>query len=195
VVFNPKKPRKEKWLDYFVIAVVQIAGLTYGLHAVSQNRLQFLVFAADRFEVVSAGELSASDLHQASKPAWQAPGYFRHFVVSVQVPAPTSKDYIDLVMSGLDGRDLQYFTDRYQELGAAGGQLLSRIQPVSALSGNAQGQIMHAIPRSSRYLDIGWLPLSHDRNFWTMVVERSTGRPIWAVNIDPYDNLTNKGID
>lgn len=184
IIYNPQKSRKEKILDYSVIGAIQLAALCYGLHAISENRLLFLVFSADRFEAVSAGELSQNDLQKASNPEWRNPGYLHHYVVAVKKPDPSSQDYVELVMSGLDGRDLQYFTERYEPFNMAQTEFKSHIKPISA-SVNPE-RLLQAIPKSIAPENLAWLPLSHDRNFATLLVDKSTGAPITAVDVDPY---------
>jgi hypothetical protein len=57
VVFNLKKPRAELVRDLMIIALIQVAALTYGLTVLYQARPIALVFEVDRFRVVSAAEV------------------------------------------------------------------------------------------------------------------------------------------
>lgn len=75
VLANPKKPKREMATDLSLVAVIQLAALIYGLHAVAQARPVFVAFEADRFTVVSAAEIDHDKLAEAlpefrSLPWW-----------------------------------------------------------------------------------------------------------------------------
>ena len=62
VLFNPKKPRKELWVDLSLVALIQFAALGYGVWAVWQARPLYLVQEVDRFKVISAPDVEAKAL-------------------------------------------------------------------------------------------------------------------------------------
>ena len=55
--------KKDKWglkFDLWVIAIVQLAAITWGSLALYQNRPYFMVFAVDRFEVLSKRDVDTT---------------------------------------------------------------------------------------------------------------------------------------
>ncbi|MEZ5729990.1 MAG: hypothetical protein R3E48_19625 [Burkholderiaceae bacterium] len=64
IVYRPGKQSLR--FDLAVIAGVQLLALAYGVHAIYVARPAYIVFAIDRFEVVSAAELEPRQLKLAS---------------------------------------------------------------------------------------------------------------------------------
>ena len=62
VLFNPKKPRKELWIDLGLVALIQLAALGYGMWTVWQARPLYLVHEVDRYKVISAPDVEAKEL-------------------------------------------------------------------------------------------------------------------------------------
>ena len=62
VLFNPKKPRKELWMDLGVVAFIQLAALGYGMWTVWQARPLYLVHEVDRYKVISVPDIKAEEL-------------------------------------------------------------------------------------------------------------------------------------
>ena len=62
VLVNPKKPRKELWLDLGLVALIQLAALSYGMWTVWQARPLYLVHEVDRFQLISAPDVEAEAL-------------------------------------------------------------------------------------------------------------------------------------
>ena len=72
---NPAKPRRERWLDFSLVGLVQLAALLYGLHSLWAARPVVLAFEVDRLVIASANEVQTETLSQApaelqSLPWW-----------------------------------------------------------------------------------------------------------------------------
>ena len=65
VLASPRKSRRERWLDFSLIGLIQLAALAYGMHSVWVARPVALGFEADRLVVVTANELQADALPRA----------------------------------------------------------------------------------------------------------------------------------
>ena len=57
IIAGPRKPRPELTRDLSIIVFVQLTALAYGAWTVYSGRPAFLVFNADRFDVVAATEI------------------------------------------------------------------------------------------------------------------------------------------
>lgn len=62
ILASPKKSQRERWLDFSLIGLIQLAALVYGLHSVWVARPVALVFEADRLVVVTANEVDLAEL-------------------------------------------------------------------------------------------------------------------------------------
>ena len=65
VLASPKKSRRERWLDFALIGLIQLAALAYGMHSVWAARPVALVFEVDRLVVVTANEVLQDRLPKA----------------------------------------------------------------------------------------------------------------------------------
>ena len=64
VLFDPKKPRKELWMDLSLVALIQLAALGYGMWSVWQARPLYVVHEVDRYKVISAPDVQTAELEK-----------------------------------------------------------------------------------------------------------------------------------
>ena len=64
---SEQKNFKERIVDFFLIGMIQLAALIYGLYSVSLARPVVVAFEADRMNVVTAAEVDVNDLSHAPK--------------------------------------------------------------------------------------------------------------------------------
>jgi hypothetical protein len=57
IVASPTKPRRSLYRDLTIIGVAQFAALGYGAHSTFVARPAFIVYNADRFDIVMPSEL------------------------------------------------------------------------------------------------------------------------------------------
>ena len=65
ILVNPKKSTHERWIDFSLIGLIQIAALLYGMHSVWIARPVALVFEVDRLALVTANEIEPQSLAKA----------------------------------------------------------------------------------------------------------------------------------
>ena len=73
ILVNPAKSRRELWLDFSLVVLLQLGALAYGLHAIANVRPVAMVFEVDRFVAVSASQINTEDLAQAPADFQQLP--------------------------------------------------------------------------------------------------------------------------
>jgi hypothetical protein len=104
VLFNPKKRRKELWLDLGLVALIQLAALVYGISTVWQARPLYLVHEVDRYRVISAPDINAEELKALPadlKPRfWAGPQ-----TVSIRPPKNAEEHNKVLFDAATGGRD------------------------------------------------------------------------------------------
>jgi hypothetical protein len=104
VLFNPKKPRKELWIDLGLVALIQLAALGYGMWTVWQARPLYLVHEVDRYKVMSAPDVEVKELKALPanlKPKfWAGPQ-----TVSIRPPKNAEEHNTVLFEAAAGGRD------------------------------------------------------------------------------------------
>lgn len=73
VLANPQKSCRERWVDFGLIGVIQLAALLYGLHSMWVARPVALVFEVDRLVVVTANQIDPERLSKAPASLRQLP--------------------------------------------------------------------------------------------------------------------------
>ena len=98
---NPAKPQRERWLDFSLVGLVQLAALLYGLHSVWVARPVVLAFETDRVVVVTANEVQTETLPQAPAGLQTLP-WWGGLQVSTR-SAKSSEEFLTSVNLGLSG--------------------------------------------------------------------------------------------
>ena len=75
VLADPKKSRRERWIDFSLVGLIQMLALAYGLHSVWTARPVAIVFAVDQLVVVTANEIDAADLPNAPPRMRRLPAF------------------------------------------------------------------------------------------------------------------------
>ncbi|HET9861808.1 MAG TPA: TfpX/TfpZ family type IV pilin accessory protein [Steroidobacteraceae bacterium] len=186
VVYNSRKSRGKLVFDYCVIGAVQLAAMLYGVYIVADTRPVYLAFNSDRFEVVSAGDIREKELAAA------APGYERlplggPRLVAVHVPP---EDRSDALFEALNGNDTQYRPRFYVPYESERERILQRGKPLETL--------VKSFPESKPLLDeavaesgvpperLRWLPIHYVLEFWTVLIDTETAKPVAYFDFDPY---------
>jgi hypothetical protein len=179
IIFKPGKKGLE--FDLGVIATLQLAALVYGVGIVYLARPAFIVFVKDRFEVVTAVEMTPENLAEARFPE------FRRVPVTGPVWAfgefPTeTKERIRLVELTLRGLDLQHFPRYFAPYEARVPEVLQKAQTIerTRLTDPKAGKAVDAwlaktgTPEAGvRYLDLR-APL-----YWVgVLLDAKTGQPV-----------------
>lgn len=181
VIFNTSKPRTELVRDYIIIGMVQLSALCYGLYSVSVSRPVYLVFVKDRIEVVAAAELSADDIDSGPEGfrtlPWSGPR-----LICVESPTdPQEKS--DLLMSALEGRDIQLQPKYYRECrdGEINGKAYSKDQLVSLTDIS-----LDSLPGGLGFKSFTWLPVVTRFGAWTVFYKNGDLSKSVYVDVDPF---------
>jgi hypothetical protein len=188
VIYSSKKSRRELLFDYTVVGIIQLAAFGYGLYAVANTRPAYVAFVVDRLEVVSAGEIDDADLAKGgdrygSRPLWGPQ------LVGIQQPQDP-KQREKMLFSALSGKDYAVLPTYYVPYDEVLPQIRQRSLPVSELEkrhpeatplvSSAAAQLQTPLER------LVWLPAKHRKGFWTVLLDRETGRPVHWLPLDPY---------
>lgn len=116
-VYNPAKGLGKLKFDLVVIGVLQLAALAYGIHVMYSARPAYLVFAVDRFDLVMANTLPATELAKAPPP-WNRVPVGRPPTVGARVPddPQLKEESLFLALGGVDLTQQPRFFVPYAEI-------------------------------------------------------------------------------
>lgn len=189
--------RSGKWGLYFDLAVIglaQAAAFVYGVSVVLASRPVFLVATVDRFVVVTAGEVSDSDLRQGMVPQFRQRSFTGPRLVFALYPDDPSAQAL-LVTEAMSGKDLQNQPRYFRDYATYGTAMLRRGHPVEALAPGGADRVA-AIDQwlASRHLrreDVVWLPVRALKEDLVIVLDARTARPLALLPIQPLWGPSN----
>lgn len=127
-----KEGKKTLKFDLVVIITIQISALCYGLFAIEQGRPAWLVFHADRFELVRKNNIILDSIDQA-QPQFQYVSWTKPEFVAVKSATSTEQRQDDMFTEVLGGISIAQQPERYIELTQAKTQIQKRAVPVEEL--------------------------------------------------------------
>jgi hypothetical protein len=184
--FPVTKTRLALVVDYTVIAIVQIAGMVYGVYTVAESRPVYIAFSTDRYEVVAARDLKESEL-AAAAPRYREIPLTGPQYVGVRVPeAEREQSLMDEVGGNPPFARPKWYTD----LDGMLPQILGRAQALEVLE-KRHADTKPLIATALADVDVPrerlrWLPIATRRGFWTAIIDVENGRPVAWLEYDPY---------
>lgn len=183
-----KQGKKYLKLDLSVIALLQIAAMAYGLHAIWQSRPVYLVAVVDRFALVFANEIDPKDLRAAPERFRSLP-WLGPQTVAAPLPEDQAKRQDLMFQTLASGTDLEVLPQHYVPYGDAAeallGRALSAAEFAKRLSPANAVKFTAAVEGLSRS-DLSVLPISSSRGDATMILDATDGRPLKPVAVDPW---------
>lgn len=188
VVFNAAKPRSELRRDLGAVALIQLAGLAYGLWTVCIARPVHLVFEIDRFRVIHAVDVPA-DLVDKAPPGVEALPLTGPTLLAVRA-FHDQREETDATMAALQGVQLGARPDLWQPYSAARESVLQAARPVDelrSLVGARAGEVDAVLARAGRQAaSTAYLPLVGRKSFWTVFVDPTTAQVVAFMPLDSF---------
>lgn len=123
-----KEAKKSLKFDLACIVVLQLSAFVYGVWHIADGRPAWVVFNADRFELVRNNEV----IHDEEvKPQYQSAAWTGPQFVAIQAAENTQKKNDDLFLEVLSGVKLSQFNARYVELQQLKQQMKYASQPIA----------------------------------------------------------------
>ena len=173
-VFNTSKGWRHLRRDLAIIAIIQLAGLAYGLHTVFIARPVAMVFEVDRFRMVTANDVAVDELSKAL-PTYRALPLIGPRLLGTRTPR-AGAEHNDALFEGLAGNDVSsrpIFWQPYEESKA---QALAKSRPLRVLldryparSAELQARLsdLHADIETGRFLP------AMARGDWVAVLDKN----------------------
>lgn len=188
-VFNIRKPRAELRRDIAVIALLQLAGLGYGLWTVQLARPAHLVFEIDRFRVVHRVDIPPE--LEAQAPAgipiapWGGPTSLstRSF--------RSNSEKMEFTLAALQGVQLGARPELWEPYAAGKDRILAASKPVVDLKTRFPQQaapVDQAVRRAGRQVgEVFYLPMmGRKADGWTVLIDGATAEIIGYLPLDSF---------
>ena len=187
VVFVPGK-RGLKF-DLVTIAVLQVAGLLYGVHVLAEARPVYIVFVKDRFELARANYISPEELEKGRAKGFGDLSWTGPRIVGSQMPTDLDEQF-RIMTSGMAGIDLQGFPQYYLPYEQVREDVLKAAQPIDKLRGynaGSPGAVDRAIAATGmREQELRFLPLPAGILDLAVLVDARDARVVRLVNVRPW---------
>lgn len=188
IVFNPKK--KELNRDLTLVVIVQLVALLYGMSTVFVARPVYIVFNADRFDLIYATDLGKEKLEKVTAAQYKKLPIFGPVVISARRPTDT-KSRNEILFSALaGGDDLPQLPQYYAPYSDAQADVVKRLESVETLVRNNQSKAAEISRIVSRHVlnanDIGYLPLKGKTKDAVVLLTRKGGALLEIVDLKPW---------
>ncbi len=170
-------------LDLTVIALIQIAALVYGLTTIHGERPLYMVFAVDRFVM-----LSERDVDPATLPAAIAAERPRSGPLYALAELPTDTEaHQKLLFELIDGApDIEYRPELWRPLSANPGPATERVRPLADIGWPNDDPRLAGF--RNRVDEVGFLPVLYKTETpRALIVDIETLRPVGVLDIDPFE--------
>ena len=190
IVFNPKKPKKEKLFEFVVIATIQASGLFYGGWTIFQARPAYTVFEYDRFRIIHTTDipedLSNSISSEFKKGLFEKPKW-------LALRPLTANEQFDLTISAASGGPavsaLPHLWIPYTKGAEA---ILKSAQPYADLATRFPERKQDLDALINKYninaSQISYLPIQGREDVWTVLLDSNNAQSIAFIDIDSFKN-------
>jgi hypothetical protein len=188
IVWNVRKPSLR--FDMAVIVLLQLSALGYGLHAIFLARPVYMVFATDRFDLVTAAEIPEGEAERAAREEFRSLPLTGPKLVAAQGPtdpAERNKLLFSVLGGGADLPQLPKYYRPYPELAAEAARKALPLDLLMQRSAETRDQLQAYLDREKRDPSkVKFLPLRAKQHDQTVLVDGSTGDILEIVDIDPW---------
>ena len=192
IVFKAGKPGLK--FDLTVIALVQVAALIYGGTIIYQERPYYMVFAVDRFELLSRKGLDLSNIKYDAlkeKP-WIAT--IPVFARLPDDPEALSKFTEEVIFEGKP--DLERRTEFWHPYDQFASEARARARDFRELLNDDEVTATKAESLIHKYeadhARLGYLPLVGRTENFAIVLDMETGEQLDVLDVDPYQLIINR---
>ena len=179
-----KEGKKTLKFDLGVIIVLQISALGYGIYSIEQGRPAWLVFYADRFELIRKNDLLLENIDQAKKQfqqvSWAKPQF-----VAIKTITNTQQHQDDIFTEVMGGVSLAQKPERYVDFVQAKSHLQQRAKTLREL--NQYNDVKQVDRILSKYPQAtGFVPLKANTVDMTVLINKEKGEVIKIVDLRPW---------
>ena len=179
-----KEGKKTLKFDLGVIIALQISALGYGIYSIEQGRPAWLVFYADRFELIRKNDLLLENIDQAKKQ-FQQVSWAKSQFVTIKTITNTQQYQDDIFTEVMGGVSLAQKPERYVDFVQAKSQLQQRAKNLKELNQYNDAQqvdrILSKYPQAT-----GFVPLKANAVDMTVLINKDKGEVVKIVDLRPW---------
>ena len=185
-----KQGKRGLAFDLAMIAVVQVAALTFGVWMLYEARPAFIVFIKDRFELARADDIDPAELAKA-KPPYDRIALTGPSLVGARLPRDASEGFRVAMSAMRGGPDIQGFPQYFVAYEDVRGDALRRAERFAQLRRfNAQDQeaverLLARLGGNEERLRI--LPLRAGKRDLTVVLDAQSGDVLHIAALRPWE--------
>jgi hypothetical protein len=187
IVFVPGKKGLAR--DLFIIALLQLGALGYGVHIMLHTRPVFLVALVDGMLLVSANEIDEADLKRSSSPEYARKSWTGPILVSSQDPQDP-KRVTELTISIIQGGpEIERLPEFYGPFEPMAKELVKRSVRLSSWSDSNDPDARQALRWvKKRGLDAGTVSvvsIAGRGGISAMLLDTATAKPLRVFDFNP----------
>ena len=184
-----KQGKKNLRFDLAVIALLQISALVYGSYVVYAARPVYLVFSVDRFEIVTASDIDATELEKARDPTLRTLPITGPRIIAATLPTDPKERQAILFSSLENGADVSHLPRFYVPFSDQQADAAKRATSFESLGSRKQLLLdlikMEGVEESSMQ-HLAYLPVRGKRENATAIIDKRDGNLVRLVALDPW---------
>jgi len=191
LLFKPAK--KGLLLDLVLVGIFQITAIVFGTYTLYEKRPVFLVFAVDRFVLVSKGDIDTSQL----QPEVLLPDFNQQPIAVYARPPESKEKQSQLLLEVMAGKpDLEFRAEYYEQMNSNISDVVAHSIDADRFGDNktVAGNLIHDFVKKhcSTVEKCAYLPLVGKKKEILLVLNREDGKVVGTVDVDPWKlNNTN----
>ena len=183
IIFNIKK--KSLKFDLTCVAIVQMVALAYGVSTMFQARPVYTVFNKDRFDVIIAADMNATERAKVTDHAFKSLSLTGPQAVAMETPND-AKEVPRMLVSGIDARAFSQYYVAYESKAKEAAAVAKPIAEwQKAHPATAEKLKAFLATQALDETKVGFLPLYTRNEDMTVVLDRETGKILAIAPIDP----------
>lgn len=179
-----KEGKKTLKFDLTTVILIQIFALIYGVYSIEQGRPAWVVFYADRFELIRKNDIILEHPEHV-KLQYQQVGWTKPKFVAMQSINGTQQRNDDVLKEVLGGISLAQYPERYMDISQAKHQIQQRALPLKELeSYNLKIEVEKTLAKYPKA--DAWLPLKANAVDMVVLINKETAEVIKIVDLRPW---------
>lgn len=175
-----KKLKKTLKFDLWVIAIIQLSAMLYGIFSMYQGRPIWIAFAGDRFELIKANDLVESETKHIKIP------YFGPDFTYVNVKPVSAKEQLNMMLEeAQSGINPVQKPERHQKFSFASIDISQKAISLTELESYNNVNLVHSILRQYPNAN-SWLPLSANRLDMVILLNKEKAEVVEIVDLRPW---------
>ncbi|HUP96923.1 MAG TPA: TfpX/TfpZ family type IV pilin accessory protein [Usitatibacter sp.] len=186
LVFKPGK--KGLVFDLWVIGLLQVSFLAYGVWTLSESRPVYIAFVKDRFELARANQVPDSVLATAKMNRYRDLPWTGPRLTGVRFPTDVEEKW-KLAISGMAGVDIQSYPQYHVPYDEVRTAVVAASAPLGNLSKFNSGLDLDAVAArvGRKPPDVRFLPVRAGKVDLTALIDAKNGEVLKLVALKPWE--------